>query len=38
MNLNQITIPSVDLEKAVVFYKKLGLHLIVDALPRYVRF
>ena len=38
MNLNQITIPSIDLEKAVVFYKKLGLHLIVDALPRYVRF
>jgi catechol 2,3-dioxygenase-like lactoylglutathione lyase family enzyme len=38
MNLNQITIPSFDLEKAVVFYKKLGLQLIVDALPRYVRF
>lgn len=38
MNLNQITIPSLDLEKAVVFYNKLGLHLIVDALPRYVRF
>ncbi len=38
MNLNQITISSIDLEKAVVFYKKLGLHLIVDALPRYVRF
>ena len=38
MNLNQITIPSIDLEKAVVFYKKLGLQLIVDALPKYVRF
>lgn len=38
MNLNQITIPSIDLEKAVVFYKKLGLHIIVDALPRYARF
>jgi predicted enzyme related to lactoylglutathione lyase len=38
MNLNQITIPSLDLEKAVIFYYKLGLHLIVDALPRYVRF
>lgn len=38
MNLNQITLPSIDLEQAVAFYKKLGLHLIVDALPRYVRF
>lgn len=38
MNLNQITIPSLDLEKAVIFYKTLGLHLIVDALPNYARF
>jgi catechol 2,3-dioxygenase-like lactoylglutathione lyase family enzyme len=38
MILNQITIPSLDVEKAVSFYKKLGLHLIVDARPRYVRF
>ncbi len=38
MNLNQITIPSLDVEKAAAFYKILGLHLIVDALPRYVRF
>jgi catechol 2,3-dioxygenase-like lactoylglutathione lyase family enzyme len=38
MNLNQITIPSLNVEKAVVFYKTLGLHLIVDAIPRYVRF
>ena len=38
MNLNQITIPSLDLEKSVDFYQKLGLKLIVDALPRYVRF
>lgn len=38
MNLNQITIPSLDVEKATEFYKKLGLHLIVDARPRYVRF
>jgi len=38
MNLNQITIPSLDLEKAVIFYKILGLHLIVNALPRYARF
>jgi len=38
MNLNQITIPSLDVEKATVFYKTLGLKLIVDALPHYVRF
>ncbi|WP_341216744.1 VOC family protein [uncultured Wocania sp.] len=38
MDLNQITIPSLNVEKATEFYKKLGLILIVDALPRYVRF
>ncbi len=38
MDLNQITIPSLDVGKATVFYKILGLHLIVDAIPRYVRF
>jgi len=38
MNLNQITIPSLDVEKATQFYKTLGLHLIVEALPKYVRF
>lgn len=38
MNLNQITIPSLNVEKATEFYKTLGLKLIVDALPRYVRF
>ncbi|AUP81005.1 VOC family protein [Flavivirga eckloniae] len=38
MDLNQITIPSLDVEKATEFYKTLGLHLIVDAAPRYVRF
>ncbi|TYA97869.1 VOC family protein [Seonamhaeicola marinus] len=38
MDLNQVTIPSVDVAKATEFYKTLGLHLIVDALPRYVRF
>lgn len=38
MNLNQVTIPSIDLTIAVEFYKKLGLQLIVDAMPRYVRF
>ena len=38
MNLNQITIPSLDVTTATEFYKKLGLILIVDALPHYVRF
>jgi hypothetical protein len=38
MNLNQITIPSLNLDVSVPFYQKLGLALIVDALPRYVRF
>lgn len=38
MRLNQLTIPSLDVEKSVTFYKKLGMQLIVDALPRYVRF
>jgi catechol 2,3-dioxygenase-like lactoylglutathione lyase family enzyme len=38
MNLNQVTIPSLNVEKSTEFYKTLGLHLIVDALPRYVRF
>ena len=27
MNLNQITIPSLDVEKATEFYNTLGLHL-----------
>ena len=38
MNLNQVTIPSTDVEKATEFYVTLGLKLIVDALPNYVRF
>jgi len=38
MNLNQVTIPSIDVFKATEFYKTIGLKLIVDALPRYVRF
>jgi len=38
MNLNQVTIPSIDVEKATEFYKILGLKLIVEALPKYVRF
>ncbi len=38
MNLNQVTIPSLDVEKAIGFYKILGLKLIVEALPKYARF
>ena len=38
MNLNQVTIPSLDVKQAAEYYSKLGLKLIVDALPRYVRF
>lgn len=38
MNLNQVTVPSLDLEKALAFYSLLGLRLIVKALPHYARF
>lgn len=38
MNMNQITVPSLDLSVAVSFYEKLGLKLIVNTLPRYARF
>jgi len=38
MNLNQITVPSLDVEKAIGFYQKLGLEIIVKALPNYARF
>jgi len=38
MNLNQVTIPSIDLNKSIAFYEKLGLVLIVKSLPDYARF
>lgn len=38
MNLNQITVPSLDLTKSIPFYEKMGLKLIVKALPYYARF
>ena len=38
MNLNQITVPSINLTKSIPFYEKLGLKLIVEALPHYARF
>lgn len=38
MDLNQVTLPSTDLATAVAFYRQLGLTLIVDSVPEYVRF
>ncbi|BDD12352.1 hypothetical protein FUAX_47840 (plasmid) [Fulvitalea axinellae] len=38
MNLNQITVPSLDLSESIPFYQRLGLKLIVKALPHYARF
>ena len=38
MNFNHITVPSVDVQRSIIFYKKLGLNLIVEALPHYARF
>ncbi len=38
MNLNQITVPSLDVEKSIIFYQKLGLKLIVHSNVHYARF
>lgn len=38
MNLNQVTVPSKNVEVATAFYQKLGLKLIVKAFPHYTRF
>ena len=38
MNLNQITVPVLDVERSILFYQNLGLTLIVKALPEYARF
>lgn len=38
MNLNQITLPVINLEKSIRFYETLGLTLIVKTLPHYARF
>lgn len=37
MNLNQITVPVINVERAISFYEKLGLKLIVKS-PQYARF
>ena len=38
MNLNQITVPSLDLTKSIPFYQTLGLKLIVHSNNNYARF
>lgn len=38
MDLNQVTVPSLDIKRSISFYQSLGLQLIVEALPHYVRF
>lgn len=38
MNLNQVTLPALDVEASIVFFETLGLQLIVDSRPRYARF
>jgi len=38
MNLNQVTIPSSNVVRAIEFYKKLGLRLIVHTHDAYARF
>ncbi len=38
MDLNQVTLPSMDVAKSIEFYEMLGLTLIVRALPHYARF
>jgi catechol 2,3-dioxygenase-like lactoylglutathione lyase family enzyme len=38
MNLNQVTLPSSNVERSAEFYRRLGFTQIVAALPRYARF
>lgn len=38
MQLNQVTVPALDVAQSVAFYEGLGLRLIVSALPHYARF
>jgi len=37
MDLNQVTLPAVDVAASVAFYRKMGFELIVEA-PHYARF
>jgi predicted enzyme related to lactoylglutathione lyase len=38
VKLNQVTLPSIDVPRAVAFYTSLGFTLIVDSPPQYARF
>ena len=38
LRLNQVTLGAIDMATSITFYEKLGLKLIVDSAPRYVRF
>ena len=38
MNLNQVTLPTTNLEQSIAFYRGMGLRLIVHSPPRYARF
>jgi catechol 2,3-dioxygenase-like lactoylglutathione lyase family enzyme len=38
MNLNQVTVPVSNVENSIEFYEKLGLKVIVKAMPDYARF
>ncbi len=38
MNLNQVTLPCLDVERSSAFYRALGLTQIVSSPPRYARF
>lgn len=38
MNLNQVTVPSLDVERSIKFYQQLGLRLIVFSNTHYARF
>lgn len=38
MNLNQVTLPVLNVEQAIAFYSTLGLELIVQSIPEYARF
>jgi catechol 2,3-dioxygenase-like lactoylglutathione lyase family enzyme len=38
MNLNQITVPVMDVAHSIAFYKKFGLKLTVKSVPDYARF
>ncbi|MGJ8561147.1 MAG: VOC family protein [Litorimonas sp.] len=38
LRLNQVTLGAINMAASVLFYRRLGLTLIVDSAPRYVRF